>query len=88
MSPHQDSLKRAPSTLILYQPWGGALHFHSFFSFPFLGKIASNSNCDLESPLGFLVEKKEKLIWVILVWKERLFLIWKKRLFLIKEVMN
>ena len=36
--------------------------------------IASNSNCDLESPLGFLVEKKEKLIWITLVWKKRLFL--------------
>ena len=36
-------------------------------------KIASNSNCDLESQLGFLVEEG-KIIWVSLLLKERLFL--------------
>ena len=66
-------------------------------------EIASNSNCDLESQLGFLL-KNEKLIRISFVWKEGLFLgeegksiplcewkdyslVWKESLFLVKEVM-
>jgi len=48
-------------------------------------EIASTSNCDLKSQLGFLIEEGN-INLVSFVWKEDYFSMWKESLFLIKEV--